>query len=155
MLEMIKKYNTVSASDDFATTEKVIHFKHGIPDCEQTVINQNTVEEEKEEEIEEEVYKDVCIYMYVCICICIILIIIYFVQLKELTRNYSMVNVLRRTLVLNKSELIFIAMGFFFAIISGLIFPSFAVFLGELLDVSSYKFAYTRNLILHRQFNNL
>ena len=51
----------MSESDDFVTTEKVLHFKQGIPEYVQTVINnekennQNIDEEDKEEEIEEEV----------------------------------------------------------------------------------------------------
>ena len=60
---------------------------------------------------------------------------VFHLQVKELTISYSTVNVFWRTLVLNKPEIVLIILGLVFAVISGLIYPSFAVFLGELLEV--------------------
>ena len=47
--------------------------------------------------------------------------------------------------MLNKPEIMFIILGLVFAIISGLVFPSFAVFTGELLDVSIRRQSFNCN----------
>ena len=51
--------------------------------------------------------------------------------------------------MLNKPEIMFIILGLVFAIISGLIFPSFALFTGELLDVSSYAGNHLTVIMMH------
>ena len=40
--------------------------------------------------------------------------------------------------MLNKPEILLIMFGLVFAIISGLVYPSLAVFIGEILEVSNF-----------------
>jgi len=49
---------------------------------------------------------------------------------------YPLSNVLWRVLYLNLPELHFIILGFIFSMINGMVFPSYSIFFGEILDVS-------------------